>query len=120
MLAKAQRNATGWWNYAICIFGDRIGKMPIIVMNNRLTSTAGRAWLDSNKIDLSVYLMAHNEEYFYKVIIPHELCHHIAYRLMGDTKHGKHWKETMVKMGLTPDVYHPLITLNQRKKAGLC
>lgn len=120
MQAKAYENAKGWWNHARNIFGAAaIGEMPKIVMNNRLTSTAGRAWLKHDKIDLSVYLMTHNEETFYRETIPHELCHHIAWRLYGDFGHRAGWKRTMVKMGLNPERCHNMITLNQRKKAGL-
>ena len=94
--AKLQRIAEfhvrKWWNEAIEKFGNGIGEMPAVKMNARLTSTAGRAFIENDYIDLSCYLMENNQEYFAKDTIPHELAHMIAWRLYKDRGHGKAWK----------------------------
>lgn len=119
MQKRAAVIAEDFWIAAKSIFDVDTGQLPIVIMNARLTATAGRAWLEENKIDLSCYLMDKYPEEFDKVTIPHELCHHIAFRLYGDKGHGRAWKFVMAKMGLDPAIYHNMETLyraNQRSK----
>lgn len=104
-----------FWRKARRFYGAGIGPMPIIKMNSRLTSTGGRAFLTDYYIDLSCYLMERNYENFRINIIPHELCHLIAFRLYGDKGHGKPWKKVMVDMGLEPKPYHNMETLSMAK-----
>lgn len=104
-----------FWRKAQAFYGIRIGAMPKVVMNSRLTSTGGRAWLEDYYIDLSCYLMERNPETFRTVTIPHELCHLIAFRLYGDKGHGKPWKKVMVEMGLEPNPYHNMETMSMAK-----
>jgi SprT protein len=81
-----------WWKKAEDKFGLKIGAMPAVKMNARLTSTAGRAFIEHGYIDLSCYLMTNNPETFAEDTIPHELAHMIAFRLYQDRGHGKAWK----------------------------
>ena len=80
-----------WWNKAKEIFGN-IGEKPKCVLNNRLKSTGGRAFIEHGYIDLSVSLLRDNMDYYAKDTIPHELAHMIAFRLYQDRGHGKAWK----------------------------
>jgi SprT protein len=84
--------AEHYWAKAQKIWGNRIGMMPTLEMNARLTSTGGRAWLDRGHCDFSCYLLGQNTEYFKKNTIPHELAHIIAWRLYNDKGHGPDWK----------------------------
>jgi SprT protein len=107
-----------FWRKAQAFYGIRIGAMPKVIMNSRLTSTGGRTFLEEYKIDLSCFLMERNSETFKNVIIPHELCHLIAYKLYGDKGHGKPWKKVMVEMGLEPNPYHNMESMATIKKRG--
>lgn len=111
----ADHHAKTFWLKAKKVYGDKIGALPPVKLNARLTSTAGRAWLQEGFIDLSCYLMSNNPEEFAKNTIPHELCHMIAWRLYQDKGHGKPWKHTMMTMGLPPDTYHTMETLAMAK-----
>lgn len=84
------------------------GDCPVVVMNGRLRTTAGRAWLDFGKVDLSVKLYAAFTAEMNWDTIPHELAHHVAYRVFGDKGHGKHWKHVMIRYGLEPRIYHSM------------
>lgn len=112
----ADKCAAYWWQRMVTKFGAKIGKMPTIKMNARLTSTAGRAWLEDNYIDLSCYLMERYPAEFRDDTIPHELCHHIAYRLYSDKGHGPAWKNTMRVMGLKDERLHKMVTKSQAQK----
>lgn len=101
-----------FWEKAQNFYGIRINSMPKTKMNSRLTSTAGRAFIEENYTDYSCYLLLRNTDEFKNNTIPHELCHHIAFRLYGDRGHGKAWKKVMVEMGLKPDTYHNMETLH--------
>lgn len=105
----AEAIAKTYWRKASERWGiAAIGAMPIIEMNARLTSTAGRAWVNMSghapheveKIDLSCYLMERNPDNFRLDTIPHELAHFIAYRVYGDKGHGQGWKYTMQELGI--------------------
>jgi SprT protein len=68
-------------------------------MNGRLTSTAGRAFLEEGRLEFSKVLYAQNEEQFLNDTVPHELAHIVAYRVFGDRGHGVHWKQVMNFLG---------------------
>lgn len=82
---------------------------PYAKLNGRLKTTAGRAWLEYNFIDLSTELFLQHQEAFCAIIIPHEVAHIVAYRLYNDPGHGTAWKKIMREVyGLPADVYHSL------------
>lgn len=112
----ANRIGEAFWLKAFGIFDKCIGKMPEIKMNKRLTSTGGRAFFEQGYIDLSCYLMERNPEYYEHNTIPHELCHIIAWRLYGDTGHGKGWKYVMQEMGVNGTRCHTMQTKYQAEK----
>ena len=117
--AVAEKTANDFWLKAFSVFTKGIGKRPAIIMNARLTATAGRAFLEDGKIDLSCYLMTNNLDLFKIDTIPHELCHIIAWRLYGDKGHGKGWKYVMGEMGVNGKRCHTLMTKAQAEKRGL-
>jgi predicted SprT family Zn-dependent metalloprotease len=116
MLAFSIKCATVFWAQAEKRFGCTIGEMPAIKMNSRLTAVAGRAWLSSDFIDLSCYLMEKYPQVFNLETIPHELCHFIAYRLFNDKGHGPNWKYVMSEMGLAPERCHSMVTKYQAER----
>lgn len=96
------------WVNAARIYGrTKIGERPIIVLNNRLKTTCGRAFLEENKIDLSTTLFSKYTPAFVRDIIPHEAAHHIAYRIFQDAGHGRDWKGVMRNLGLEPRLWYP-------------
>lgn len=113
----ANRAGAYWWRQARAIWGDRVGEYPPIIINNRLTSTAGRAFLEEGKIDLSRYLMERNMLTFRDEIIPHEIAHIIAWRIYRDKGHGRHWKHVAFALYGKNDTYHSMVTKYQAQKA---
>lgn len=102
--------ATDFWVKAVARFGSAVGELPIIKMNKRLTSTAGRAFIEHGYIDLSCFLLERNAEYYKIDTIPHELCHMIAFRLYKDEGHGKGWKYVMQELGVNGKRCHSMKT----------
>ncbi|MCG9756459.1 SprT family zinc-dependent metalloprotease [Shewanella insulae] len=74
--------------------------------------SAGTAHLQLNKLRFNPVLLEENLEEFIHQVVPHEICHLLAYRLYGRVKpHGKEWQALMVKLyGLTPSTTHSLNT----------
>lgn len=116
MQSFAELAAKNFWAKALRVYGSSIGEMPAIKLNKRLTSVAGRAFLERDYIDLSVYLLGRNTDTFRKEIIPHELCHMIAWRLYGDRGHGKCWYNVMAKMCVDGGRCHKMITKSQAER----
>jgi SprT protein len=75
-------------------------------MNGRLTSTAGRAFLQEGRLDFSKSLYAQNVENFLNDTVPHELAHIIAYRVYGSTGHDSAWRKVMDMLGFEPTRCH--------------
>jgi predicted SprT family Zn-dependent metalloprotease len=114
--AVAEQVTNDFWLKAFGIFTKSIGKRPAIIMNARLTATAGRAFYMHDFIDLSCYLMTNNMEYFKVDTIPHELCHIIAWRLYGDKGHGKGWKYVLKEMSVNGERCHTMQTKYQAER----
>jgi predicted SprT family Zn-dependent metalloprotease len=87
---------------------------PIVILNNRLTRTAGRCFQADNKIDLGAkfFAKASNKPIMLSVILVHEIAHQIDYNLNGESElkcgHGKKWCKIMVQLGLPANKYHSL------------
>lgn len=89
------------WAEARAMYGSKIGKMPKLVLNNRLSRSFGRAFLcgshaEGYVIDLSTKLYNTHPKLAEKIVIPHEAAHFVAYRLFDDHGHGKAWKGVMI------------------------
>lgn len=87
---------------------------PKIILNNRLTRTAGRCFQSENFIDLGAkfFFKPENKTPMLRVILVHEIAHQIDWNLYGESEkkcgHGKKWCEIMVQLGLPADKYHTL------------
>jgi predicted SprT family Zn-dependent metalloprotease len=85
---------------------------PKIVLNNRLTKTAGRCFQELNVIDLGAKFFPKNKAEMLRTILVHEIAHQIDFNLYGISEkkcgHGKKWCEIMVQLGLEPNKYHSL------------
>lgn len=81
--------------------------MPGISFNQR-GKIAGSARLQTNQLRFNPVLLADNLETFLEEVIPHEICHLLAFRLYGKVRpHGKEWKTLMSQVfGLTGNTYH--------------
>ena len=106
-----------WWKQARIIFGDKIGVMPKMEVNARLTATAGRAFYTLDKCDFSCYLLDLNPTYFIDDTIPHELAHIIAWRLYKYAGHGKPWKEIALALYGANNRCHSMGTKSQHERA---
>ncbi len=81
-----------------------------IEINNRMRSTAGRATISLNRIQLNGRLLSNNPEHLEQTFA-HELAHLISYALYGATDgsgHGSNWQRVMHTMGYSPDRTHSL------------
>jgi SprT-like family len=105
------------------LYGNKVGKKPTIERNNRLRTTAGRAFLHDNKIDISTKLLLEFPSHFAKDTIPHEGAHFVAYRVFGEENHGKPWKAVMAAIGLPTSPYHNLVerlaVINNAREHGI-
>ncbi len=87
---------------------------PKIVLNNRLTRTAGRCFQETNVIDLGAkfFVKPENKKPMLSIILVHEIAHQIDFNLYGISEkkcgHGQKWAEVMVKLGLPANKYHSL------------
>ena len=97
------------WTRLHSMYGDAIRTKPRIELNSRLRTTAGRAWLEHNKIDISYKLLIEFPEEFRDNTIPHEAIHFVAYRVFGEQNHGKPWKYIMAQYGLPTTPYHDMM-----------
>lgn len=108
--------AVAWWEYATHLFSDAIGAMPEVSINSRLTATAGRASLQTGKIELSAYFLENYVEDMLNNTLPHELTHIIAYRMYGEENHGKAWKLAAMALYGMNNTYHRYTTLRRAKR----
>ena len=93
----------------ISAYFKRSFPMPHISLKQR-GKIAGSARLQNNELRLNPVLMADNPDKFLHEVIPHEICHLVAYQLYGRVKpHGREWQQLMTKVfGLPPNVYHAM------------
>lgn len=78
-----------------------------VVWNERLTTTAGRAFLRNGRIELNPTLLARAPDQVETVLV-HEAAHIAAFRLFGANipAHGRHWRSLMRLAGHEPAVTH--------------
>lgn len=108
-----------WWSKIVTVFPElRNHTRPPIKLNNRLKTTAGRAFFEANYIDLSPELFWEHTENFTQDTIPHELAHIAAYRVFGDEGHGTGWKMTLQRVGIkTTRLHHMVNSAHAKRKA---
>jgi SprT protein len=86
-------------------------KMPTCSFDLRGT-TAGRAYLGENHVQLNPVLLTENFESFLSDVIPHEVAHLAAYVKWNVRDHGEQWKSVMRAFGLKPNRCHSLDVSN--------
>lgn len=87
-------------------YDDFDGSDITVKMNNRLTSTAGRANPASGIIELSTKLYEANKEAFHANTIPHEIAHIVACRVLGSRGHDAAWHSVMLTLGVEANRCH--------------
>ncbi|MEI6858842.1 MAG: SprT family zinc-dependent metalloprotease [Shewanella sp.] len=72
--------------------------------------SAGVAHLQLNLLRFNSILLAENHQVFIEQVIPHEICHLIAYQLYAKVKpHGREWQALMIEIyQLDPVATHNL------------
>lgn len=87
--------------------------------NDRLTTTAGRAFLRNGRIELNPALLARAPDQL-PVVLVHEAAHIAAFRLFGANipAHGRHWRSLMRLAGQPPDVTHKIPVAKARRTRG--
>lgn len=84
---------------------------PVVCVdwNDRLTTTAGRAFLRNGRIELNPKLLAKAPDQLVVVLV-HEAAHIAAFRLFGANipAHGRHWRALMRLAGQVPEVTHKI------------
>jgi predicted SprT family Zn-dependent metalloprotease len=90
-----------------------------VVWNERLTTTAGRAFLRQGRIELNPRLLGKAPAEVPMVLV-HETAHIAAFRLFGANipAHGRHWRSLMRLAGYAPEVTHkiPVDDLRQGRR----
>ena len=111
----AARSVSIAWDKLTAVYGRKaLGDKPRIVINRRLKSTAGRAWLQDGVIDISERLMLDFPREIIMQTIPHEVAHIAAlrvynYGLKRGESHGAPWVSMMQALGLDPAIYHTML-----------
>ena len=87
-----------------------------VVWNDRLTTTAGRAFLRAGRIELNPVLLAKASDQV-PMVLTHETAHIAAFRLFGANipAHGRHWRSLMRLAGFEPEVTHRIPVDDLRK-----
>lgn len=115
----AETTAHNTWVRLQGIYPGLVKPCPAITTNNRLKTTAGRAFYWLRKVDLSTELFAEYPDNFVQNTIPHEVCHQAAWDLWEHHGHGSPWKTAMLSIGINPQrLHHMQNTLWAAKKAG--
>jgi predicted SprT family Zn-dependent metalloprotease len=78
-----------------------------VLWNDRLTTTAGRAFLRAGSIELNPHLLGKAPDQV-PMVLTHETAHIAAFRLFGPNipAHGRHWRSLMRLAGFAPEVTH--------------
>jgi SprT protein len=116
----AQYHVRAWWVKLLREYPTIQRATPIVTLNNRLKTTAGRAFIEDvpQRIDLSTDLFSQYTEHMIHDTIPHELAHLVAYTIHGDPGHGKGWYSVLAKMGIVTTRLHNMVNSRYRGKRG--
>jgi len=93
------------------------GAKVTVAWNDRLRTTAGRAFGPESRIELNPSLLGGQPREL-DVVLVHEAAHVAACRLFGAqvAAHGRHWRALMRLAGLPPDVTHDLPVPARRRR----
>ena len=118
LLALAQKTVAKTWVNLVRVYPGLTEPCPVVVLNARLKTTAGRSFYTQRKIDLSTQLFAEHPDHFVHDTIPHETCHQAAWDLFQEKGHGKPWRRVMIVIGVEPNCCHHMTnTLWEAQKA---
>ena len=83
--------------------------LPKISFNQR-GKIAGCARLQINELRFNPVLLCDNVDAFIEEVVPHEVCHLLAYTLFGKVRpHGKEWQGLMLELfELKGQTYHQM------------
>lgn len=119
LLALAQKTVHTTWGKLIRVYPELTTPCPVVLLNARLKTTAGRSFYWLRKIDLSTSLFAEHPFDFVRDTIPHELCHQAAWDLFEERGHGEPWRRVMLAIGVEPNRCHQMTnTLWEAQKAA--
>jgi SprT protein len=88
---------------------DQHFMLPKINFNQK-GKIAGCARLQKNELRFNPILLDDNVDAFLEEVVPHEVCHLLAYWLFGKVRpHGKEWQNLMFKLfSLKGQTYHQM------------
>jgi len=109
LIHLAEKTVLGTWGQLMRVYPKLVKPCPVVALNARLKTTAGRSFYELRKIDLSVSLFREYPDSFVRDTIPHEVCHQAAWDLFGDGGHGPHWKAVMLSIGVNPKRCHQMV-----------
>ena len=114
----AQYHARIWWVKLLKEYPTIQKTTPVVTMNNRLKTTAGRAFLEEipQRIDLSVELFTQHTDRMIADTIPHELAHLVAWTVYADPGHGSGWKSVVARMGIPTTRLHNMVNSQHEKR----
>lgn len=119
LLALAHKTVATTWASLIRVYPGLTEPCPIVMLNSRLKTTAGRSFYTQRKIDLSTQLFAEHPFNFVQDTIPHEVCHQAAWDLFQEKGHGEPWRRVMLSLGIQPQRCHQMTnTLWEAQKAA--
>jgi len=77
--------------------------------NKRLSTSAGRAFVQLGRVELNPTLLGDNPDHI-AAVLAHEAAHVAAWRLFGPAanNHGRQWRSLMRLAGFRPTVTHDL------------
>jgi predicted SprT family Zn-dependent metalloprotease len=80
-----------------------------VVWNDKLTTTAGRAFQRNGRVELNPTLLAKAPDEL-AAVLAHEAAHVAAFRLFGPNipAHGRHWRSLMRLAGHEPAITHDI------------
>lgn len=121
MDAFVSKWADHWWARLVRLY-PTVGTKPIVKINKRLKTTAGRMAIRERVMDLSADLLELYPDQFSGDIIPHELSHQVAFDVyrIGDgvrnNWHGKEWCAIMGSIGCKPETYHSMVNTKWKRR----
>lgn len=88
--------------------------------NARLRTSAGRAFVQSGRVELNPHLLEQSPGQLRTVLV-HEVAHVAAARLFGahQPAHGRHWRGLMRLAGETPSITHDMPVPRRRRRRYL-
>ncbi|MFT5924895.1 MAG: SprT protein [Paraglaciecola sp.] len=95
-------------NHASSYFEQNF-RLPKISFNQR-GKIAGCARLQTNELRFNPVLLSDNINAFLEEVVPHEVCHLLAYNLFGKVRpHGKEWQSLMLELfSVKGQTYHQM------------